>query len=312
MKRPTGFTSPAPPTRTPEPSRSSSRSPRAPRTPDPREQAPQTNEPTPRDRVREAAAAERRARKDLRKATRVRKRSERAEVRRFTERRRRARIGWLVVLALVGSLAGVVALGAFSPLFALRDIQVEGATRVPVDQIVGVVDDQIGTPLPLLDFGRIEVGLGGLPLVQSYVTESRPPGTLVVRVVERTPVGLLQRDGAFQLVDSAGVVVEQGAERIPGYPVIDLPSGDVTTLPFTAAAAVLVALPNDLLVQIDSITAATADDVRFTLVGGQRVVWGGAEDSAQKAGHLTRLLAQSPTAVTEYDVSSPGVGIIRG
>lgn len=232
-------------------------------------------------------------------------------MRRFTERRRRARAAWLVALAMVGSLAGVVALGAFSPLFALRDIQVEGASRVPVEQIVGVVDDQVGTPLPLLDFSRIEQGLGTLPLIQSYVTESRPPGTLVVRVVERTPVGVLQRGGAFELVDSAGVVVESSAERIAGYPIIATADGDVTGVPFTAAAAVLVALPAELVAQVDSVTASTVDDVSLTLVSGQRVVWGGADDSAQKAVHLARLLAQAPTAVTEYDVSSPGVGIIR-
>lgn len=268
--------------------------------------------PNPREAAREAERHERRAKQDLRRARRLRKRGEKAEVRRFTTRQRRARITALISLAVVASLAGVVALGAFSPLFALREITVEGSSRVPAADLVAAVDDQMGTPLPLLDFSRIKTELADFPLIESYVTESRPPGTLLIRVVERTPLAVLQTGSGFQLVDSAGVPVETAAERIPGYPMIDLPSGDVSTLPFTAAAAVLAALPPELSAQVDSIRATTVDDVTLSLVTGQRVVWGDSADSARKAQHLTRLLAQHPTDVTEYDVSSPGVGIIRG
>ncbi|MET0589743.1 MAG: cell division protein FtsQ/DivIB [Naasia sp.] len=258
-----------------------------------------------------AARAERRARRDLRRAVRDRKRTEKAEVRRFTARRRRTRIAFAVTAGIVAILAGVVSLGAFSPLFALREVRVEGAALVPAADIQGVVDDQLGTPLPLLDFDRIETGLSGFPLIQSYSTESLPPGTLVVRVVERTPVAVLARGGAFDLVDSAGVVVSTQPERIAGYPLIDLPTGEVASVDFTAAAEVLVALPGDLRAQVDSIRASTVDDVTLTLAGGQRVVWGDPSDSARKAQHLARLLAQNPGNITEYDVSSPGVGILR-
>ncbi|PVZ94942.1 cell division protein FtsQ [Amnibacterium flavum] len=280
-------------------------------TPRAREASPRSDVASARETARIAASAERSARRDLRRARRLRKRGEKAEVRRFTTRQRRARITLLVSVAVIGSLAGVVALGAFSPLFALREITVEGASRIPPADIVAALDDQMGTPLPLVDFSEVETELKGFPLIQSYVTESRPPGTLLVRIVERTPVGVVQTASGFDLVDSAGVTVESAAERIPGYPLIDLPSGDFSSVPFTAAASVLVALPAELLAQVDSISAKTVDDVTLGLTTGQKVVWGDAADSARKAQHLTRLLAQHPTDVTEYDVSSPGVGIIR-
>lgn len=278
--------------------------------PDPREEV-RAEVKAARSASREAARAERRARADLRRATRARKRTEKNEVRRFTARRRRTRIAYLVAGGVVAALAGVVAVGAFSPLFALREVRVEGATLVAPAEIQAAVDDQLGTPLPLVDFGRIQAGLAQYPLIESYSTESLPPGTLVIRVVERTPVAVLAREGGFDLVDSAGVTVSSPTERPAGFPLIEMPDRNVASVDFQAAAKVLVALPADLRGQVDKIRASTVDDVTLTLSSGQRVVWGDSSDSAVKAQHLNRLLAQKPTEVKEYDVSSPGVGIIR-
>jgi cell division protein FtsQ len=133
----------------------------------------------------------------------------------------------------------------------------------------------------------------------------------VVRIVERTPVAVLPTSRGFELVDSAGVPLEKADERIPGFPIVDLQGKGVDDVPFTAAAEVLVALPDELRAQVDTITARTLDDVSLVLTGGERVVWGSASDSVRKAQHLSALLQQSPTDVTEYDVSSPGVGILR-
>ena len=315
MKRPVGYGAPtqggAKQPRPADPARPPKQSSRVPQEGHDGEKASASSVREARDRTKQAATAERQAQRDLRRATRARKRSEKGEVRRFTGRRRRARITALVFIGLIVTLAGVVALGAFSPLFALRDVEVVGTSRIPSEQVSAVVDGQLGTPLPLLDFASIEEGLAALPLIQTYSTESRPPGTLVVRIVERTPIAVITTQSGFELVDSAGVTLETSSARITGYPIVDLADGDVTSVPFTAAAAVLAALPTDLLVQVDSISARTTDDVTLVLVSGQRVVWGDAADSVAKAQRLARLLEQQPGTVSEYDVSSPGVGILR-
>ncbi|WP_210481666.1 FtsQ-type POTRA domain-containing protein [Naasia sp. SYSU D00948] len=247
----------------------------------------------------------------LRQASRERKRAERAEVRRFTRHTRRRRISVLVGLAVVAALAGLVLLGTFSPLFALRTIEVQGASRVDAAEVVEAVSGELGKPLPMVSEEAIRSALGEFTLIESYTTESRPPDTLVVRIVERTPVALLATARGFDLVDSAGVTLQSSATRIEGFPVVDLQGTTVDDVPFTAAAEVLVALPAELRAQVDTISARTTDDVSLVLTGGQRVVWGSADDSVRKAQHLTALLLQEPTTVTEYDVSSPGVGIIR-
>lgn len=251
------------------------------------------------------------ARKQFRAARRARKHYERDEVRRFTWRTRRRRRVWLVSIGAALALVAFVLVGAYSPLMALRTIEVVGTNRIPADQIQGALSDQLGTPLPLLDSGRIKSDLAEFTLIRSYVTESRPPHTLVVRVIEREPVGLIPSSAGFDLVDAAGVVIQSGAERPPGYPVIQARAG-VGSAGFQSAAAVVMAVPDGIRSQLDTVTAATKDDVTLSLVGGARVVWGSPEKSEYKAVVLQALMVSSPVGtVGEYDVSSPDSAVLR-
>ncbi len=251
------------------------------------------------------------ARRKFRAARRARKLYEREEVRRFTWRSRRRRTIWLVSLGITAALAGFVLIGAYSPLMALKTIEVVGADRVPSAEVQAALGEQLGTPLPLVDFTKVRKELSRFTLIRSYVTESRPPGTLVVRIVEREPIGAVVTPAGFDLVDAAGVVIQSGTERPAGYATINARSGAGST-GFQAAAAVIMALPDGIRGQLDTVTAATKDDVTLTLVGGARVVWGSAEKSEYKAVVLAALVVSHPVgSVGEYDVSSPDSAVLR-
>ncbi|TFC52047.1 FtsQ-type POTRA domain-containing protein [Cryobacterium sp. TMT1-21] len=251
------------------------------------------------------------ARLKLRAARRARKRYEREEVRRFTWRSRRRRNAWLASLGVTVVLAAFVVVGVYSPLMALRTIEVVGANRIPADKIQAALGDQLGTPLPLVDLAEVKKDLSEFTLIQSYVTESRPPATLVVRIVEREPVGALATGAGFDLVDAAGVVIQSSPERPAGYATIDARSGSGSA-GFLAATAVIAALPESIRTGLDTVTAATKDDVTLTLVGGARVVWGSAEKSEYKAVVLAALIVSHPVGtVGEYDVSSPDSAVLR-
>ncbi|TFC11043.1 FtsQ-type POTRA domain-containing protein [Cryobacterium algoritolerans] len=251
------------------------------------------------------------ARRKFRAARRARKLYEREEVRRFTWRSRRRRTIWLVCLGVAAALAGFVLIGAYSPLMALKNIEVVGAGRVSSTEVQAALGEQLGTPLPLVDFAKVKKELSRFTLIRSYVTESRPPGTLVVRIVEREPIGAVVTPAGFDLVDAAGVVIQSGAERPAGYATIDARAGASST-GFQAAAAVIAALPDGIRGQLDTVTAATKDDVTLTLIGGARVVWGSAEKSQYKAVVLAALVVSHPVgSVGEYDVSSPDSAVLR-
>lgn len=246
----------------------------------------------------------------LREARRQRKRVERAEVRRFTAQARRRRRTLLFVLGGVVGLAALACLLAYTPILSVRTIQVEGAERVNADAIVVDLAGEMGSPFPMVDERAIKAALVSYPLIESYAVEARPPSTLVIRLVERTPVGALQTGEGFLIVDAAGVVVESHAGKPDQYPLITV-DGGIEAEGFGAAAAVLRALPGDLFARVDTVTATTKDDVRLTLRDSEAtIVWGSAEESGMKAYTLAALMKAQP-GFDEYDVSSPDVAVVR-
>jgi Cell division septal protein len=246
------------------------------------------------------------------RAARERRRYERNEVKRFTRRSRRRRAIWIGSAATVVAVLAVTVLAAFSPLMALRTIDVVGTTRIDASAVRASLTSQLGKPLPLIDYGSIRHALDGYRLIRSYSTEAVPPGTLVVRVVERTPIGLLSSSTGYDLVDQAGVVISSTPQKPGGYPVITTsgaPGSPAAKRSFTAAADVLAVLPPSLLPRVTAITATSGDDVTFTL-GGKKVVWGGPADADLKSTVLTALLKAAPWA-SSYDVSSPQAPVTR-
>ncbi|MDF2442451.1 MAG: cell division protein FtsQ [Subtercola sp.] len=259
-------------------------------------------------------AGTRSARSALRAAAR-RRRVEQQEARRFTERSRRRRLTWIVSLGAIAALVLVVLFTAYSPVFAVRAITVQGTSRIDAGQVQAALADQVGKPLALVDFGRMESELAGFPLIQSYSTESSLPNTLIVRIVERQPVAqITAAAGGFDLVDPAGVVVSHSDARQDGFPVIDTAASAVGSPGFLGATAVLRAMPADLLAKVDTITAATPDSVSFTLSGAdQKVVWGSDANSALKAKVLDKLIGtQNADDSLTYDVSSPESPVVSG
>ena len=127
------------------------------------------------------------------------------------------------------------------------------------------------------------------------------------------PVGSISSTSGFDLIDPAGIVVQQSAERIPGVPLIDLGGDSVTSPTFAAVVEVLLALPPELLAQVDSISARSQDDVSFVLAGvGQAVQWGSADQSERKATLLAALIrVTDPASPGTFDVSAPGNGVFR-
>ncbi|QHC58415.1 FtsQ-type POTRA domain-containing protein [Rathayibacter sp. VKM Ac-2760] len=250
-------------------------------------------------------------RRSVARAGRERRRFERGEVRRFTKRARRRRTIALVTAGSLALLALVVAVAAYSPLMAVKTIEISGTQRVSAQAIQDSLDDQVGVPLTLVDRAAIGRVLGSYPLVRSYSVQTRPPSTLVVSVVERTPVAVIADGAEFDLVDPAGVVIETAPAAQEGYPLLSTPTGSASGAAFRATARVLLTLPDTLEGQVASAAATTGDDVSLTLTNGSVVLWGGSEDSALKAVVLDKLMAATdPATVASYDVSSPQAAVV--
>lgn len=210
-------------------------------------------------------------------------------------------------------LVGGVALVTLSPLMSLTTIVVTGTARLDAAAVEQALEGHRGTPLALLDEGGVRDDLAQFALIRSYSTEVVPPHTLVVRVVERAPIGAVARGDVWDLVDAAGVVVESTAERPVGVPSLALAVTTPEELPFRSVIAVLLALPTDLRDRVDVISATTRDDVSFSMVGaGHRVVWGSGDRSEYKARVLAAAIGATDQSVAwEYDVSAPDSLVVR-
>lgn len=304
MKRPEGFDPPAeqPPAGRPQ------RSPRPPKSPrqDRLEEARSKKPPrTQRARVRpEKDAAE----VSVKAEARAQRKLERTEQRRFTRHTRRRRITRLSVIGVFVALLAILAVAIFSPLLALRTIRIEGTSKVSPTAVQSAVSGQLGTPLALIDQGKLRSELATFTLIRSYSTSIVPPHTLVIHVVEREAIGVVKHGKMFDQVDAAGVVLARSATPA-GLPVIDVRGAKPGSAAFQSAVRVLLAMPASVSKLIQTVSASTMDDVSLTLAGTTNlVVWGSADQSDLKALDLSRLLAQ-PTCKAQavIDVSAPSV-----
>ena len=253
--------------------------------------------------------------REARAARKRRRLLERAEVRRFTRRSRHRRAAGITAASVVLVLGVSILVAVFSPLMALRTIEIKGTSRVDDTQLRQALSDQMGTPLARLDFGAIKKDIAGFPLIESYVTEEEPPHTLVVTVTERTPVVAVKSGDSFQLVDPAGIVVQSAPTQPDTMPVADIGRARLGSSVFRTMTEVVLALPSAVRSQVAGIAASTADDVTLTMKDGSRVVWGSPDDSDAKAALLDALVkdhaTRDPGTAVEYDVSAPDNGIIR-
>ncbi|MEV8251612.1 FtsQ-type POTRA domain-containing protein [Microbacterium sp. NPDC076768] len=255
-----------------------------------------------------ADAAELTSSMDVWRAARARRKALRAEIRRFTQRSRRRKIVWLSAIGAIVLLIGGSIAAAYSPLFAVEKISVAGATNLDPAVIEAALSDQLGTPLALVDTSEVKAALLAFPLIETYALEARPPHDLTVRIVERTPVGVIASEAGFTLVDAAGVALSTTEDAPAGQPVIDV-DGGVDTPAFRSAGLVVRSLPTEVRSVLSGVSATTADDVTLTLDNGLVVVWGSADESALKAVTLSKMMAANPDA-RSIDVTSPDVAVV--
>lgn len=216
------------------------------------------------------------------------------------------------VLALVCAL---LAAAIFSPVLAVRTVSVSGTRLVTTEQVQAALEPLKGKPLPQISDEEVSRLLAPLVQIKSVSTQARPPSGLVVQVLERVPVALVKQGEQYELVDVDGVVLASPADPAAiALPVIDGGAGTIGKDLFQATAAVLGALPLDVLSKLSNASAQSVDAVELKLVDGQTIIWGNAGEKELKAKVLEALLkvpADPKNPVRVYDVSAPRHPVTR-
>jgi cell division protein FtsQ len=91
--------------------------------------------------------------------------------------------------------------------FTISDIVVEGREQTGKDQLFVALDTAAGSPILAFDPRQAEARIAKLPWVASAIVERRLPDTIFVRLVERAPLALWQRDNQVAVIDAEGKIL---------------------------------------------------------------------------------------------------------
>ena len=232
---------------------------------------------------------------------------------RMVSSRRAKRIIASISVGSIAILLAIVAGATFSPALAIKEIYVTGTERIQPELISKALQGHIGPPLPLLDENAVAESLASFALIESFSATAVPPNGLQVKISERQAISVVAVKGERWLYDPAGVKVAQatGSEELPEIQISEEPRNSQR---YRNAIEVLMALPEDLLHQVEFIEARSKDDVQMSLRTSreQRIIWGDSSDSVLKSKVLQALMANHrKTQSVTFDVSSPNAPVVR-
>jgi cell division protein FtsQ len=226
----------------------------------------------------------------------------------------RKRLKWaLIALAVVAIVVGGLAVLG-SSLFAVEEVDVEGAVYTDQDALAAVVDDLQGTPVLRVDTGAAERELEAIPWVEDARVTTDFPHRVRIELRERTPVLAFQAgDDRYRVIDRDGRVLDVLDGEPVKYlqvsstePAPALDAGQFAPKGFGAAASMVDALTPQMARLAESVEVAPdGSDLRLELDGGIEVRFGAAEDLVVKLVRLQTVLddhADEPISV--IDVST--------
>jgi cell division protein FtsQ len=235
-----------------------------------------------------------------------------SSVRRFMararQRRLRAALPWAVGAGVVG-VAGVLVWMVFgTSLLGVRHVRVDGTEWLTPPQVEQAAAVPMKEPLARVDLDAIRARVEALSAVDRATVSRSWPATVVVHVVERTPVAAVPADNQFTLIDDEGVAYRTVPKRPAGLPLARLAApgpGDVNT---RAALTVLASLTTELREQLVAISVEAPARIKLVLRGDRTVIWGDDTASRTKAQVATALLQRKGDTI---DVSAPDVVTIK-
>ncbi len=213
---------------------------------------------------------------------------------------------WTAVGVLVVTV--LVVLAWFTPVLSVRTVRVDGLAAVSEEEVRARLEIPDGRSMLRIDTTAIAQRVAAIPKVRSVRVQRKFPSTVLVSVVERTPVVYLESPDGAHLIDAESV--EFAIEPAPPIGVPKLLTEGSFTGPAAARAAVdvLVTLPPALSVQVGEVVARSNSDVSLNLRDGRKVVWGGTGDGERKAAVVLPLLTREGTV---FDVSSPNLVTVK-
>lgn len=207
---------------------------------------------------------------------------------------------------------GIIA--ARSPALSLRAVELEGASsgKVKLADVVSAGKLNRGTSLLEMSTEKAARRIETLAWVRDASVERILPSRIRVRVIERQPAFVVMAGSIPWLTDEQGVVLEQadmGLLHLWDLPLPALEPGTKLKVPqFEHTRRIIDSLPQELRSRLNRVRAASVDRITLELTDGAAIVYGAAEEIADKnhaAGRLLELYDGRGITLETIDVRAP-------
>ncbi len=224
-------------------------------------------------------------------------------------RQRRVRALAIALIALgVAAVAGLILwLVFFSTVFAVKKVEVAGASLLSAQQVQQAAQVPLNTPLVRLDRTEIAGRVVKLPAVKSASVATTWPNSVRIEVVERKAVFQREVSGGFQFVDAEGMIFHAQNKRDPKLSLVKSADEDQAVL--RDAATVLAAVGPVVAKRLQLVVVRDRSHITLKLDQGAVLEWGSSDQSELKSKVCEVLLK---TKARVYDVSAPSNPVTRG
>lgn len=105
--------------------------------------------------------------------------------------------------------------------FEVKRVEITGMERVDQLKVYDIVLAEKDRAMPLVNIEKIRFDLAKYGWVKNVRVSRRLPDTLVVKITERKPTAVWQRDGKMSLIDADGIVLEHiKADEVGNLPML--------------------------------------------------------------------------------------------
>lgn len=242
-------------------------------------------------------------------------RARRVEVRREAGRRRlRLVLGLLVTVGTVGAGWGVTR----SALLDVDKVTVAGAQHTEPAAVVEAAGLRPGQPMLDLHATGLAADIESLPWVARATVTRHWPGTVAVRITERTPAGAVRLGDGWVLADATGRVLSTtpaGAHdlvTIQGPLPADSPApGAELAGPLLDGVRVAAAVTEAALDEVRQVTVDDGGVAVLALAGGAEARLGPTHDLDTKLAALATLFAKVDLrGVSSIDLRVPSAPVL--
>ena len=235
-----------------------------------------------------------------------------SSVRRFMARARQRRLAAVLPWAVAAGVALVLGALAWmvygTSALGVREVRVVGTQVLTPLQVEQAASVPMKKPLARVDLDVVRARVQALAPVDRAIVSRSWPGTVVVEVVERTPVAAVPAGKQFTLIDDEGVAYRTVRAAPAGLPLARLAAPGPQDVHTRAALTVLGALSDELREQLIAISVPAPARIQLELRRHRTVIWGDDTASETKSQVATALLNRRGDRI---DVSAPDVVTIK-